>query len=88
MGQDVDFMSLGFPNKEMYEFPNITNIEVYRGDCYCSCVHCPVGTTETSRRKERFGNRGMDLALYKKNSENRTCSSTTRESIHSCLFPQ
>jgi MoaA/NifB/PqqE/SkfB family radical SAM enzyme len=25
-----------------------------------------VGTTETSRRKERFGNRGMDLALYKK----------------------
>ncbi|MBU2592010.1 MAG: SPASM domain-containing protein [Patescibacteria group bacterium] len=66
MGKDVDFKSLGFPSREMYEFPNIINIEVYRGDCYCSCVHCPVGTTEPSDRKQRFGERGIDLELYKK----------------------
>ncbi len=60
------FRSLGFRSKEGHKFPNIVNIEVYRGDCYCRCVHCPVGTTEPSERKERFGNRGMDLKLYKK----------------------
>lgn len=66
MGKDVDFKSLGFRTQQEFEFPNIINIEVYRGDCYCSCVHCPVGTTEHSKRKERFGERGFDLELYKK----------------------
>ncbi len=66
MGKDVDFKSLGFRTEKEFEFPNIINIEVYRGDCYCSCVHCPVGTTEPSERKERFGRRGFDLELYKK----------------------
>ncbi len=66
MSKDVDFKSLGFPSREMYEFPNIVNIEVYRGDCYCSCVHCPVGTTEPDQRKERFGDKGIDLELYEK----------------------
>jgi MoaA/NifB/PqqE/SkfB family radical SAM enzyme len=66
MGNEIDFGSLGFRTKEEFEFPNIINIEVYRGDCYCSCVHCPVGTTEPSERKERFGERGFDLELYKK----------------------
>jgi len=66
MSKNVDFKSLGFRDIEMHEFPNIINIEVYRGDCYCSCVHCPVGTTEPGKRKERFGERGMDLELYKK----------------------
>lgn len=61
-----DFKSLGFPTRRMHEFPNIVNIEVYRGDCYCSCVHCPVGIIEPSNRKQRFGERGIDLELYKK----------------------
>jgi MoaA/NifB/PqqE/SkfB family radical SAM enzyme len=66
MVKNVDFKSLSFRTQQEFEFPNILNIEVYRGDCYCSCVHCPVGTTEPSERKERFGERGFDLELYKK----------------------
>ncbi|MBU1201576.1 MAG: SPASM domain-containing protein [Nanoarchaeota archaeon] len=66
MGKDVDFRLLSFRTEEEFEFPNIINIEVYRGDCYCRCVHCPVGTTEPSERKERFGEIGIDLELYKK----------------------
>ncbi len=62
----VDFIRLGFKDKNMYEFPNIVNIEVYRGECVCKCVHCPVGTTEPEDRKERFGYKEMDLGLYKK----------------------
>jgi hypothetical protein len=66
MSRDIDFRSLGFRREEEFEFPNILNIEVYRGDCYCSCVHCPVGTTEPGERKSKFGERGFDLELYKK----------------------
>ncbi len=61
-----DFRSSGFPTKEMYDFPNIINVEVYSGDCPCRCVHCPVGATEPGRRKERFGHKGIGLELYKK----------------------
>jgi MoaA/NifB/PqqE/SkfB family radical SAM enzyme len=66
MSEEVDFKSLGFPFREMYEFPNIINIEVYRGDCYCNCVHCPVGKTQPFKRKNIFGDRSIDLTLYKK----------------------
>jgi len=66
MDKDVDFRLLGFKKEEEFGFPNIINIEVYRGNCYCSCVHCPVGTTEPGERKEKFGERGIDLELYKK----------------------
>ena len=66
MNKDTDFKSLGFATRELYEFPNIVNIEVYRGNCPCSCVHCPVGVTNPTDRQERFGNRGIDLGLYKK----------------------
>jgi MoaA/NifB/PqqE/SkfB family radical SAM enzyme len=64
--EEIDFKSLGFPTQKMYEFPNIINVEVYSGDCPCSCVHCPIGATEPAKRKERFGNKGMSLELYKK----------------------
>ena len=66
MSKDVDFKSLGFRTEEEFKFPNIINIEVYRGDCYCSCVHCPIGTTESSKRKQRFGKMGINLEVYKK----------------------
>ncbi len=64
--EDNPSASLGFPTRELYEFPNIVNVEVYRGDCPCRCVHCPVGMTDPKRRRERFGHRGIDLGLYRK----------------------
>lgn len=87
MSKDVDFKSLGFRDREMHEFPNIINIEVYRGDCYCSCVHCPVGTTETGERKKRFGERGMDLILYKKIIEEITQHPHSTIRVHSVGEP-
>ncbi len=66
MNDEPDFKSLGFLTKEMYEFPNIVNVEVYRGNCPCNCVHCPVGTTEPSKRKERFSENGIGIGLYRK----------------------
>lgn len=85
--KDVDFKSLGFISKEMYEFPNIINIEVYRGTCPCSCVHCPVGTTEPEHRKGRFGNRGIDLKLYKKIIDEVSEHSHATVRIHSAGEP-
>lgn len=64
--KEFDFKSLGFPTQDMYEFPSIVNVEVYHGNCPCRCVHCPVGITEPSQRKEKFPERGIDLDLYKK----------------------
>jgi len=66
MNNNINFKASGFSSKETYEFPNIINIEVYRGNCPCSCVHCPVGVTSPADRQERFGNKGMSLDLYKK----------------------
>ena len=61
-----DYRLLGFPDKDMYEFPNIVNVEVYRGTCPCRCVHCPVGITSPKYRYERFGNKGINLKLFNK----------------------
>ncbi len=60
------YVARGFSTREMYEFPNIVNVEVYRGNCPCKCVHCPVGLTDPDERKRRFGEKGMDLSLYAK----------------------
>lgn len=65
-GMECDYESLGFPTREVCEFPNIVNAEVYRSQCPCRCVHCPVGTTEPDMRAERFGEQGMALGLYEK----------------------
>lgn len=61
-----NYKQLGFPNAEAHTFPGIVNLEVYRGDCPCNCGHCPVGRTERSQRRVKFGNASMDLGLYKK----------------------
>ena len=50
----------------MYSFPNIVNVEVYRGTCPCSCMHCPVGMISPKDRNKRFGNKSIDIGLYKK----------------------
>lgn len=61
-----NFKNLGFPSKEMWQFPNIINLEIFRGECQCGCVHCPVGATNFSERKNRFGIAHMDYSLYEK----------------------
>jgi len=66
MCKDIDFGKLGFRTREEFEFPKIINIEVYRGDCFCNCVHCPVGITESGKRQKKFGKNEFDIGLYKK----------------------
>lgn len=61
-----DYQSWGFRSAEMYEFPNIINVEVYRGTCPCRCVHCPVGIVAPQDRQRRFGTKGVNLRLYRK----------------------
>ena len=85
MGED--FKSLGFPDRDMYEFPNIVNVEVYRGNCPCKCVHCPVGITEPAERRERFGDKGMELSLYGKIAEEMSDYPSSTLRIHSVGEP-
>lgn len=51
----VVFRELGFAEKRFYDFPNIINLEVFRGQCPCSCVHCPVGNVNLQDRPSWFG---------------------------------
>lgn len=53
-------------NERYAEFPNIINVEVFRGICPCSCIHCPVGQTPRDQRSSRFGVREIELDLFKK----------------------
>lgn len=59
-----DYRNLGFHTKAMFEFPNIVNVEVYRGRCACRCIHCPLGRTAQGERHARFGETRMPLELY------------------------
>ena len=59
-------MKNGFKKDEEYAFPNIVNVCVYKGACPCECKHCPVGLTPKSSRKEKFGERSIDLPLFRK----------------------
>jgi len=56
----------GFKTQEEYNFPNIVNVCVLRGSCTGKCVHCPLGLTNISQRKNRFGDKMMSLELFKK----------------------
>ena len=47
-------------------FPPIVNIEVVRGLCSCSCVHCPVGVVPKQRRAAHFGIQHMSWRLFEK----------------------
>ncbi|HCJ42030.1 SPASM domain-containing protein [uncultured Ruminococcus sp.] len=57
----LNFEELGFTEKKYYDFPNIINLEVFRGACPCSCVHCPVGKTPQAQRTERFGSNSISI---------------------------
>ncbi len=76
-----------FPDQEMLQFPAIINIEVYRGDCPCRCVHCPIGTTDPAHRNERFGNKNFELMLYNKIAEEISEHPESALRIHSAGEP-
>ena len=60
------FSDLGFDTFQQYCFPSIVNVCVLRGQCNCSCVHCPVGKVPKHRRGDVFGDNVMSMRLYKK----------------------
>ena len=60
------YEELGFASETYFEFPNIINLEVYRGSCPCQCVHCPVGRVAVSERPERFGIMAISMPLFRK----------------------
>ena len=66
MKPSSDYKKLGFPNREMFTFPNIVNVEVYRGSCPCYCHHCPVGKQKKIDRVDFFGKRSISTTLYEK----------------------
>jgi len=51
---------------EVSDFPAIVNVEVYRGNCPCRCVHCPVGVVPPNERKRSFGEGEIELDLFEK----------------------
>jgi hypothetical protein len=55
-----------FNYHEAEKFPRIVNINVLKGRCPCKCVHCPVGKTKISDRKEVFGDTEMEIELFKR----------------------
>lgn len=55
----------GFSSEESFLFPNIINVEVFRGACPCSCCHCPVGRVAPDKREERFGKGAINLEIFK-----------------------
>lgn len=69
------------------DFPNIVNVEVYRGSCPCRCVHCPVGVTPPSQRKQVFGEGGIELPLFKKIATEIAAHTTPVLRIHSTGEP-
>jgi pyruvate-formate lyase-activating enzyme len=56
--------TLGFPDEKTFLFPNIINVEVYRGGCPCRCRHCPVGRIAPETRKKNFGLRAISLEIF------------------------
>ena len=61
-----EYEEKGFVSRECFQFPNIINLEVYRGACPCECVHCPVGRVPAGDRAERFGVRAISPELFRK----------------------
>jgi len=76
---------LGFPTEEMANFPTIINIEVYRGECPCNCIHCPVGKLNHNERKKR--EKGINLNLYKKIADEISVNRHSVLRIHSVGDP-
>lgn len=69
------------------DFPNIVNVEVYRGSCPCRCVHCPIGITPPDQREQTFGTGEIRLSLFGKIAEEISAYSTPVLRIHSTGEP-
>lgn len=61
-----NYIELGFCNQKYCDFPNIVNLEVFRGMCPCECVHCPVGLVTPNDRSSRFSQAAIDLVTFRK----------------------
>lgn len=59
-------IKIGFPDLSSARFPNIVNVEVFRGECPCRCRHCPVGQVEPESRALRFGKGKMSIELFQR----------------------
>ena len=66
MGIGMTYLKEGFAKKRYYQFPNIINLEVFRGLCPCSCVHCPVGRMKPKDRTSFFGIRSVSQQVLEK----------------------
>lgn len=66
MGNNARYLLEGFSSEEFFNFPNIINLEVFRGKCPCSCVHCPVGCVNVDKRTSRFGLKGVSEEILEK----------------------
>lgn len=60
------YLQQGFAEERFYQFPNIINLEVFRGMCPCSCVHCPVGKIQPEKRSSYFGVRNIEQRILVK----------------------
>jgi MoaA/NifB/PqqE/SkfB family radical SAM enzyme len=56
--------NLGFPDDKTFLFPNIINVEVYRGGCPCQCRHCPLGRIAPGLRRQTLGFQAMSLEIF------------------------
>ena len=59
-------IAVGFLGESAFQFPNIVNVEVFRGECPCSCRHCPVGQVVPGNRANRFGRGDMALDVFER----------------------
>jgi len=62
----LELKDTGFSSVDDFNFPNIVNVNVFSGRCYCNCIHCPVGVVPQPARQERFRQAGINLNLFKK----------------------
>ena len=83
----MDIPIYKYGNTVVPDFPNIVNVEVYRGNCPCRCVHCPVGVIPPNQRKQSFGEGEIELRLFKKIAEEIRAYSTPILRIHSTGEP-
>lgn len=85
--EHADFRELGFAEKKFYDFPNIINLEVFRGQCPCSCIHCPVGIVNQNDRPARFGIKSIRKDVLEKIVKEMKAHSHSTLRLHSVGDP-
>lgn len=87
MNNGENYKRLGFAEKKFYEFPNIINLEIFRGQCPCSCVHCPVGNVNPKERPVRFGEKSIRKEILEKVVKEMKAHSHSTLRLHSVGDP-